>query len=182
MTDNSAATGTGSNGTEHELVITRVFDAPRDLVFRALTEPERLRHWWGPKGFTWVSCTLDLRPGGMFHYCMRSPGGQDTWGKWVYREIVPPERIVFVSSFADERGNTVRAPFNAEWSLEILTTLTLTEHEGKTSLTLRGGPINATEVERKTFDDGRQSVQQGFAGTWDKLDEYLRENLEVGGR
>jgi len=182
MTDNSAATGTGSNGTEHELVITRVFDAPRDLVFRALTEPERLRHWWGPKGFTWVSCTLDLRPGGMFHYCMRSPGGQDTWGKWVYREIVPPERIVFVSSFADERGNTVRAPFNAEWSLETLTTLTLAEHEGKTALTLRGGPINATEVERKTFDDGRQSVRQGFAGTWDKLDEYLRENLEVGGR
>ena len=56
-----------------EFVITRVFDASRQLIFQAFTEPERLAHWWGPKGFTWVSSKLDLRPGGIFHYCMRSP-------------------------------------------------------------------------------------------------------------
>lgn len=168
---------TDSNAAERELMITRIFDAPRELVFGALTEPERLMRWWGPKGFTWVGCTMDLRPGGMLHYCMRSPDGQDMWGKWVYREIVPPERIVFVNSFADERGNTVRSPFSANWPLEILNTLTLAEHEGKTSLTLRGGPLHATEGELKAFDAGRPSMQRGFAGTWDQLDDYLRERL-----
>ena len=91
----------GEASAEQDFVITRRFDAPRTLVFRAFTEPERLRHWWGPTGFSWVSCTMDLRAGGTFHYCMRSPDGQDMWGKWIYREIVPPERIVFVSSFSD---------------------------------------------------------------------------------
>lgn len=179
MSDSDA--GTGAGGAEQDLVITRSFDAPRDLVFRALTDPERLGHWWGPKGFTWVGGALDLRPGGSFHYCMRSPDGQDIWGTWVYREIVPPERIVFVNSFADEHGNTVRAPFSADWPLEILNTLTLTEEGGKTILTLRGGPINATEAERRAFERGRPSMRQGFAGTFDQLDAYLREHIQSGG-
>jgi uncharacterized protein YndB with AHSA1/START domain len=169
-----------SGAGEREFVITRSFEAPRALVFQALSEPGHLRHWWGPKGFTWVSGTLDLRPGGLFHYCMRSPDGHDSWGKWVLHEIVPPERIVFVNSFADEFGNTVRAPFNPRWPLEILNILTLTEQEGVTTLTLHGGPLNATDLERKTFDEWQQSLQQGFAGTWDQLDTYLRKSLEVG--
>ena len=78
-----------------------MFDAPRDLVWKAHSELEGLKHWWGPKGFTWVTGTLDFRPGGMFHYGMRSPNGQEMWGRFVYREIVKPERIVSVSSFSD---------------------------------------------------------------------------------
>jgi len=158
---------------DREFVITRVFDAPRDLVWKAWTEPERLMHWWGPKGFTMRVGTLDFRPGGVFHYCMRSPNGHDTWGKFVYREIVAPERIIFINSFADAEGNSVRNPFSPTWPLEILNTLTLSEHEGKTTLTLRGAPHNATEAERKTFDDAHDSVQKGFTGTLDQLAEYL---------
>jgi uncharacterized protein YndB with AHSA1/START domain len=109
---------------------------------------------------------------------MRSPDGREMWGKWVFREIVPPERLVFVNSFADVRGASVRAPFNADWPLEILNILTLTEHEGTTTLTLRGEPINATTRERKAFEDGRPSVRRGFAGTWDQLDAYLREIMQ----
>src|SRR4051794_25044239 len=88
-----------------EFVVTRVFDAPRDLVFKAWTEPERLKHWWGPKGFTLFACEIDPRPGGDFHYGMRSPDGRAMWGKWVFREVVPPERLVFLASFSDEQGN-----------------------------------------------------------------------------
>jgi uncharacterized protein YndB with AHSA1/START domain len=165
-------------GAEQEFVITRIFDAPRDLVFRACTEPDRLSHWWGPKGFIWVGCTMDLRTGGVFHYCMRPPGGQEMWGKWVYREIVPPERIVFVSSFSDAHGNTVRAPFNPAWPLEVLNILTLIEQAGKTILTLRGEPLDATEMECTTYNEGRPSMRQGFAATFDQLDEYLRESLQ----
>jgi uncharacterized protein YndB with AHSA1/START domain len=117
--------------------------------------------------------TLDLRPGGVFHYSMRSPNGDEMWGKFVYREIVPPERIVFVNSFSDEHGNITRHPMSADWPLEVLTTLTLAEHDGTTSLILQGRPINATESERTTFEAGRQSMQRGFAGTFDHLDDYL---------
>jgi uncharacterized protein YndB with AHSA1/START domain len=156
-----------------ELVITRTFDAPRELVFKAWTESEHLKHWWGPKGFTFGVSKLDLRPGGVFHYSMRSPDGHEMWGKFVYREIVAPEKIVFVNSFSDEEGNTVRAPFSPTWPLEVLNTLTLSENEGKTTLTLRGGPINATEEERKTYEAGFESMKQGFGGTFDQLADYL---------
>jgi uncharacterized protein YndB with AHSA1/START domain len=158
---------------EPVFVITRTFDARRDLVFKALTESERLARWWGPKGFTWVSATLDLRSGGVFHYCMRAPTGQEMWGKFVYREIVAPQKLVYINSFADEQGNTIRAPFSVDWPIEVLNTLTLAEHEGKTTLTLRGRPINATAGERKTFQNAFNSLQQGFTGTLDQLAEYL---------
>ena len=90
----SAQTDSIIESTPEELVITRVVDAPRELVFQAWTEPERLMRWWGPNGFTTPSFTVDLRVGGVLHYRMRSPDGKDYWGIGVYREIVPSERIV----------------------------------------------------------------------------------------
>ena len=101
---------------ERELVITRIFDAPRELVWKAWTEPERLMHWWGPKGFTVHTCKVDLRPGGVFHYGMRAPDGSDIWGKFIYREIVAPERIVFIGSFSDEKGGVTRHPMSRPWA------------------------------------------------------------------
>ena len=154
-------------------VITRVFDAPHELVFKTWTESERLKDWWGPKGFAMLALKLDLRPGGVFHYCMRAPNGSEMWGKFVYREIAAPERIVFVNSFSDEKGNLTRYPLSQSWPLEVLNTLTLTEHEGKTTLRLQGRPINATQEERKTFEAGHTSMQQGFGGTFDQLAAYL---------
>jgi len=158
---------------DQELVIKRDFDAPRALVFQAWTEAERLAQWWGPKAFTMGVIKLDVRPGGTFHYSMRTPKGDEMWGKFVYREIVAPERIVFVNCFADANGNVVRNPWLDVWPLEILNTLTLTENAGKTTLILRGAPINATEGERQAFVEMQKSMQQGFAGTFDQLDAYL---------
>jgi uncharacterized protein YndB with AHSA1/START domain len=161
--------------TEGELVITRVFDAPRELVWKAFTESDRLARWWGPKGFTMLVRTLDFRPGGVFHYSLRSPAGQVMWGRFVYRDIVAPERLVFVNSFADEAGNVIRSPFSDTWPLEIVNTLALAEADGKTKLTLRGGPINATEEERQTLWNAQESTRQGFAGTFDQLAAHLAE-------
>jgi uncharacterized protein YndB with AHSA1/START domain len=79
---------------------------------------------------------LDLRPGGIFLASQRSPEGQDMWGKFVYQEIKAPEKLVFIQSFSDEKGNTVRAPFSPVWPLEIINKLTFTESEGTTTLTL----------------------------------------------
>jgi uncharacterized protein YndB with AHSA1/START domain len=158
---------------EDEFIFSRTFDAPRALVFRAWTESDRLARWFGPKGFTMLSSTLTLWPGGVFHYGMRSPNGQEMWGKWVFHEIVPPVRIVFVMTFSDEKGGKSRHPWAPGWPLEVLSTLTFTENEGKTTLTMRGIPVNATEVERKTFAAGHDSMQKGWTGTLDQLAEYL---------
>jgi uncharacterized protein YndB with AHSA1/START domain len=166
-----------NNSAEGELVITRTFDAPRDFVFKMWTEPEHLKHWWGPKGFAFGVSKLDLRPGGVFHYSMTSPDGNEMWGKFVYREIVAPERIVFINSFSDVEGNAVRAPFSPTWPLEVLNTLTLFENGGKTTITLRGGPVNATEEERKNYEAGIESMKQGFAGTFDQLADYLAKAI-----
>src|SRR5205085_4388835 len=122
---NTAQTASSSTTAAEEFTITRVFDAPRELVWKAITESERLMRWWGPKGFTMQVAQLDLRPGGVFHYSMRSPGGNDMWGKFVYREVVAPERLVFVNSFSDAEGNLTRNPFSPSWPLEILNTWTL---------------------------------------------------------
>jgi uncharacterized protein YndB with AHSA1/START domain len=163
--------GAGSSATE--LVIIRTFNAPRDLVFKVWTEAEHLHHWWGPKGFALGVAKLELRPGGVFHYSMRNDEGHEMWGKFVYREIAAPEKLVYTNSFSDAEGNTVRAPFSNTWPLEILNTLTFTEHDGKTTVTLRGGPINATDEEIKMFESMHESMHQGFGGTFDQLDEYL---------
>jgi len=92
-----------------EFVISRVLDAPRDLVWKCFTDPEHMRQWWGPKGFTVVASKMDLRVGGTYHYGLKAPNGAPMWGKFVFREIVPPERLDFISSFSDEEGGATRA-------------------------------------------------------------------------
>ena len=116
---------------------------------------------------------MDLKPGGLFHYCMQTPDGHEMWGRFVYRDIIAPQRVVFTNSFSDAKGNAVRAPFNPNWPLEVLNTVTLTERNGKTTMTLKGGPFNATDEERKIFAGAHAMMDQGFKGTFDQLDEYL---------
>lgn len=156
-----------------EFVITRVFDAPRDLVWKAFTEPKRLKEWWGPKGVTIIESKMDLRPGGSYHYAMRTSDGNTMWGKFVYREITPPSRMVFVNSFSDEAGGVTRHPMAPNWPLEMLSTFLFEEESGKTRFTVRWSPLNATEEERATFAAGHASMQQGWGGTLDKLAAYL---------
>ncbi len=150
---------------EQVVVITREFDVPRELVWKAWTECEHLIRWWGPKGFTTPLCKIDLRPRGVFHYCMRSPEGRDYCGKAIYREIVPAERIVCTDSFADEEGNVVPATYygmSPDFPLEMLVTVTFEESGGKTKLTLQHalGSVPASE---------RDLCQQGWSESLDKL-------------
>jgi len=154
-----------------ELVIERVFDAPRELVWKAWTEPEQVMRWWGPKGFTAPAAEIDFRVGGKYLFAMRSPEfheGQVLWSTGVYREIVPFERIVCTDCFADEKGNVVPATYygmNADIPLEMVVTVTFEEHEGKTKLTLHHAGIPAGE--------DREGANQGWSESLDKLAEYL---------
>jgi uncharacterized protein YndB with AHSA1/START domain len=100
-----------SQDQEPVFVTSRVFDAPRDLVWAAWTDPKHLVHWWGPKGFTVVKCDMDLRKGGRFHYGLKAPDGSMMWGKLVFRDILPPKELVAVVAFSDEKGGVTRHPF-----------------------------------------------------------------------
>lgn len=156
-------------------VISRVLDAPIEEVWRAWTEADRLAQWWGPKGFQCVVRGLDLHPGGVFHYGMKTES-QTMWGRFVYGEVEAPHRLEFVNSFSDEAGGVTRAPFRADWPLEIHNVLTLTQEDGKTRLHLEGAPINATDEEERAFDEMRPSLDQGFSGTFEQLEAYLRRS------
>ncbi len=149
-----------------DLVITRVFDAPRSLVFEAWTQPEHLMRWWAPKGCTTPHCKVDLRPGGVFHFCVRLPEGRDIWGIGIYREIVRPERIVYTDSFADANGNPVPPAhygMSPGYPAETLVTVTFAEQGGKTLLTLRHSLPGA-------FPE-RDGMQQGWTQMLDRLAE-----------
>ncbi|MDB5327287.1 MAG: hypothetical protein JWM57_2856 [Phycisphaerales bacterium] len=157
--------------------ISRTFDAPRDIVWRAWTEQDRLAEWFGPKGARTVSAKLDLRPGGTYHVCMHSAGMGEMWGKWVFREVIPPRRLVWVNSFSDAAGNIARHPMVPVWPRELLSTVTFDEAgPGKTTVTLQWSPINATPEERQTFDGMKESMTGGWTGTFDRLTEYLAKS------
>lgn len=154
-------------------VISRTFDAPRDLVWRAWTEPDRLAQWFGPKGTKIIHSQNDLRPGGTYHYGMRNPDGKEVWGKWIYREVLRPQRLVFIGSFSDEKGGMSRHPLSRTWPLELMSTITFAEDRGKTTITIRWEPYNANQEERKTFAAAQASMNQGWSGTFEQLEAYL---------
>jgi uncharacterized protein YndB with AHSA1/START domain len=129
------------------VLITRVFDAPRERVFAAWTAPEHLVRWYAPTGCTVEIYELDLRPGGRFRHRIRNPGSHDCLCTGVYREIVPPDRLVYTLSFADEEGNLiepVQAGMDPDWPRETTVTVTFADREGKTEVTLRQTVLDST--------------------------------------
>jgi uncharacterized protein YndB with AHSA1/START domain len=153
---------------ERELVITRILHAPREMVFRAWSEPERVTKWWGPKSFTTPFYQTDFRVGGKLRMCMRSPEGRDYWGVGLFLEIVEPERIVYTDSFSDEQGNVVPATYygmSQDFPPEMLVTVTFEEQGDNTLLTLEHKGIPAGE--------DRDGAREGWGESFDKLSEYL---------
>jgi len=157
-----------------DFVITRILDAPRQRVWTVLTEPEHMKDWWTPQTFTMIAMTMDFRPGGSFHMGMRSGEGYKMWGKFLYHEIAPPERIVFVNCFSNRAGEITRHPIVPTWPRETLITVTLgDEPGGKTNLRVRWSPHNATDVERNTFGAAHVGMKATWTGTFDRLAAYL---------
>lgn len=141
---------------ERVLVIERVFDAPRELVFKAWTEPDRLTQWMGPRGFTITLCQLDLRPGGAYRFHMRSPEGTEHRVHGVLREVVPPEQFAYTWAWVDAQG---------ESGPETLLTLTFGELGGKTKLTLHQAIFESVTA--------RDQHRGGWNSALDCLAEYL---------
>ena len=153
------------------LVLERIFDAPRDLVFTMFKEPEHLRSWWGPRGWELSVCRVDFQPGGVWHYCMKCVDpdqgqffGMESWGKGVYKEIIEPEKIVYVDSFSDSEGNTNEDMPSTEVTLEFI------EMGNKTKLINRSVYSSAETL--KTVTD--MGMIQGITETWERLEEALQ--------
>jgi uncharacterized protein YndB with AHSA1/START domain len=145
--------------TDREVVLTRVFDAPRQLVYDAFSKPELLKRWFGPRGWSLVVCEVDHRVGGGFRFVMRGPDGKDMGMRGVYREIVPPERSVHMESFDDYPG-------------ESQVTAVFTEQDGKTTLTATV-LYPSKEVRDAVIQMG---MEHGAAESYDKLAELLAAN------
>jgi uncharacterized protein YndB with AHSA1/START domain len=154
-----------SHHAEQELVVERQFTASRTLLFQVFTQPEHLKRWWAPQPYTVPICTIDLRPGGIWHYSMRSPEGQDHWARSVYREIVPPEKLVYTSTFADEYANPI------EGMPEHLTTVIFTEEAGKTRVSAHIQFASAADLKIAI----EMGMLQGMNMTWDDLVGYVEE-------
>ncbi|MBI1202335.1 MAG: SRPBCC domain-containing protein [Rhodopseudomonas sp.] len=157
----------------NDFVISRVFDAPRNLMWQCFSDVKRMQ-WWGPRGVSIVKATMDFRVGGTYHYGMQTADGQLMWGRQIYREIAPQDRIVFINSFSDEAGGLSRHPLAPNWPLQLLTVFTFEDAPGgKTKLTVRWTPYEATEQEQVVFDAGHASMTGGWSGTFERLEAYL---------
>lgn len=158
MTANTLKVSTPS---DREIAMTRVFDAPRELVFEAYTRPELLKRWLGVhNGWTLEVCEIDLRVGGAYRYVWRGPDGADMGMRGVYREVVPPERIV-----ATEK-------FDQSWYPgEAVGTVVMVEQGGRTTLTM-----TVLYESRETRDAVlRSPMEKGMAAGFDKLEELLAD-------
>ncbi|MBI4357970.1 MAG: SRPBCC domain-containing protein [Candidatus Omnitrophica bacterium] len=166
-----------------ELIITRIFDAPRELVWKAWTKPDRVMRWWGPKIFKSPSCKIDFRVGGKYLFCMRSDIGEKAWKKgiWstgVYNEIVPMEKIVCTDCFADEHGNVVSAAhygMTGDFPLEMLVTVTFSAEGGSAS----GGEKSREKTKMTLQHTGlpaemKEDCKTGWNESFDKLAESLK--------
>jgi uncharacterized protein YndB with AHSA1/START domain len=155
-------------------VITRRFDVPLAVVWKAWSEPDQLKHWWGPKGCSIDIKRFEFRPGGFFHYVMNFESAPAMWGRFNYREIAALERMVWLNSFSNERCGITRAPFDERCPLEIQNAVTFTEQAGQTTVTLRAEPFGEVDIEREYFEELQPSLDQGYGGTFEQLTKYLQ--------
>ena len=146
------------------MVVIRVFDAPRELVWRAWTDPQYVMQWWGPKGFTCPSCEIDFRVGGKYLFCMRGPDGYEGWNAGEYREIVPYEKIVSTMYFADSKGNRI-SPGELGLEQEAIydsPDVILFEDigNGQTKLTFIGNETMRSALESGQFEGWREQLEK----------------------
>ncbi|MDJ0705066.1 MAG: metalloregulator ArsR/SmtB family transcription factor [Leptolyngbyaceae cyanobacterium MO_188.B28] len=166
-----------SSDNEHTVeptIITREFNAPRQLVFDAWTQPEHLKNWMFPqKGFTCEYVSADIKPGGSSLHKMTAPNGSEMWLLTKYEEVTSPESLVFRQYISNEAGDILSNPQMPNWPKELRTTIKLEEMGGKTKLQLIWQPINPTKEEAEAFEASRSQHGAGWGGGLDQLAAYL---------
>jgi uncharacterized protein YndB with AHSA1/START domain len=153
-----------------ELIITRIFDAQPEIVWKYFSDPVYFKRWWGPKGFTCPVAKIDFRVGGKYLSAMRSPDGQEYWSTGTYKEIIPGEKLVATDSFADQDGNVVSsAHYGMEgFPMELTVNFTFKDLGGRTEMTLSQTGIQ--NIDDKT----REEMKQGWNESFDKIAQDLK--------
>lgn len=173
----SANTSEASAGVvSRELVLARRFEAPRELVFAAWTQAEHFARWFGPRGFSISSCSMDARPGGAIRFSM-GPEGGEYWHAGRFLEVVEPERVVFTLRFVDEASTPVPHPRFPGWPVdaEFVTTVTFAERDGGTEVTVHQVVVPAEAAAHEVFDVERPQARAGWFESFERLDELLAE-------
>ena len=160
-----------------ELMISRLYDAPQEEVFQAFTSAESLKQWWGPAGFELEVKSFDFRQEGMFHFVLKGPGNSEMWAKWMIKSIEIPHKLSFINCFSNEKGEVEKAPvipFGKDWPEEMLVDLEFFQLANQTRIDLVSIPHNANEAAEKVFSENISNMEQGFKGTFDQLEAYLK--------
>ncbi|MFU8878721.1 MAG: SRPBCC family protein [Wenzhouxiangellaceae bacterium] len=172
MNSNSART----LARDSAFILERTLPATPGAVWRALTEPERLNCWWGPKGMPPCHCNLDLRDGGSFHYGLQMPDGGVMWGRWDIESVEPEHRLAFLSMFSDENGGgPTRHPWEPDWPLLMWTEIGFGPAREGTRLAITWIPVDATVGEIRRFERGHEECRVGWTGTLDQLEDFLMQ-------
>jgi uncharacterized protein YndB with AHSA1/START domain len=157
---------------KNTFMLTRTFNAPRQVVFNAFSTPEAMNAWWGPEGMQNTVISLDFTPGGIFHFRMEGHGVIN-YGRFEFGNIHPYDLLEFTNSFADENAQIIPAPFDIAIPAQIFYRLRFSEQDGKTLLEMTGQPVNASAEEAAGFNEISDSMQEGFEGTFRQLDAFL---------
>ncbi|MCW5259198.1 SRPBCC domain-containing protein [Verminephrobacter eiseniae] len=160
--------------------ISRVFNALCNLVFEVHTDADHLQKWMSPEGFKTIHAAMDFRVGGTYHYGLERADGMQMWGKQVFREIVPNERLTSIQSFSDKNGGNTRHPMSPAWPLEMLATTTFEDIDGtRTKVAITWQPWNSDEAGHCAFDAARSGMERGFGGMFAQLEAYLNSQRAV---
>jgi uncharacterized protein YndB with AHSA1/START domain len=162
MSESNEKGSAAASAMEREIEIVRIFDAPRELVYKAWIEPQRMQRWFGPRVFTNPVCELDARPGGKWRIVMRAPDGAEYPAVGVYEEVSPPERLVFTNNAVDKDGNLM---------IEGHTTVTFEAQGNKTRLTLRTRGVGRVAYAPRML----AGMEAGWSQSLDKLEALLAE-------
>jgi uncharacterized protein YndB with AHSA1/START domain/predicted enzyme related to lactoylglutathione lyase len=163
---------TSGKNKKRPFIITRLFNAPREIVWKAWTQPEGVRHWWGPKNFTAPTIKIDLRVGGKYLYCMRAPDEKNYWSTGTFKQIIPNNRLVLTDSFANEKGEIVPATYygmSPDFPIESTYSVLFEDEHGKTKLTMENDNVSA-------FPESELiNMEQGWNESLNKLAEYIEK-------
>lgn len=162
----------------NELIISKTFNTSIETMWKMWTEPSFMAKWIGPKDLRTTYTKMNFQRGGDYHYCMATPDGNEMWGKVYYLDIIKEQRLLYINTFSNEKGELKSHPMASEWPKELLTFITFKkEAHHQTTITLRWTPLNANESEIKFFNESHSNMKQGWSGSLDRLESALNEKI-----
>lgn len=170
---------TNRSAVDFTFHIERTFDVPREKMWKLWTDAEKHGAWFGPKGANVTIRNFDIRPGGEVFYCIEMDGNAK-FAKWLFQQVNPNEKLVALIIFTDDQGeNIIEHPFMPDWPLKILSEVLFTQINGKTKVSINWHCYEADQIQYQAFINGASSMQEGWTGTFERLEDYIQKGLSA---